>query len=101
MLNIITETDGKEYILKLVGRLDVNATAEVEKKFTDVAEKAQKVILDCEELAYMSSAGLRAIRKLIHTMKKRGFGVSTKNVRPEINDILEMTGFAAMFESND
>lgn len=52
------------------------------------------LILDMDELNYISSAGLRQILRL----KKKGMDLKIINCSPEIYDIFEMTGFAEMMD---
>ena len=51
------------------------------------------IILDCQELVYISSAGLRAML----TIKKRTDTLNLINVSPEVYNILEVTGFTQIF----
>ena len=48
--------------------------------------------MDLENLVYISSAGLRVLLSLIKEMESRG-EFKIKNVRPEVMDVLEVTGF--------
>ena len=52
------------------------------------------LVLDCDELKYISSAGLRQILKL----KKANKDFKIINVSSEIYDVFEMTGFSEMME---
>lgn len=78
----------------LKGRIDSENAAEVEKNLLSAVEEAgdSRIVLDAEELAYISSAGLRVILRL----KKAYPDVSVVNVGPEIYEIFEMTGFTEM-----
>ena len=55
---------------------------------------AQQLILDCEELDYIASAGLRVLLRL----KKSVPSVSLVNVSPEVYSVFEMTGFTEMMD---
>ena len=54
-----------------------------------------EVILDCDKLEYISSAGLRVVLKI---KKLRGAIVKLVNVSSEVYEILEVTGFSEMLE---
>ena len=96
MLNISTQNEGNDYIVFLDGRLDVRAAADADKEFTEIAAKADNVILDCGKLEYIASAGLRAIKRLRLNMKEKKSPLKVRNVRPDVMDVFQMTGFAAM-----
>ncbi len=78
----------------LEGRIDSASAAAVETELNAVRAKAPcvAVILDCEKLDYISSAGLRVVLRL----KKAVPDTKLINVNNEVYDILEMTGFTEM-----
>ena len=97
MINITTVTEGTTYIAKFEGRLDVNAASKADDALSEIAGKADKLVLDFENVEYLSSAGLRVIKRVRLKMKdKNGSQITIRNLKPEIKDILEMTGVAAM-----
>ena len=82
---------GTELNLKVIGRLDTTTAPQLEvetKELNDVT----KLVLDFEELEYLSSAGLRVILAAQKTMNKQGEMI-VKNVNETINEIFEATGF--------
>ena len=82
--------------IKLSGHVDSVNAADVENEITALREEnpAQSVILDCDALEYISSAGLRVILRL----KRSAAELKLVNVQPEVYDVLEMTGFTEMME---
>ncbi|MBO4289809.1 MAG: anti-sigma factor antagonist [Lachnospiraceae bacterium] len=86
---------GKEKItIALNGRIDSNNAAQAENGILKELEgKAPaEVVLDAEQLEYISSAGLRVILRL----KKRWKDIRIVNVNSDIYEILDMTGFTEM-----
>ena len=75
----------------LDGRIDSNNAPDIEGELIALAQctSASHVQLDANNLAYISSAGLRIVMKLL----KSGSTVSFVNVPPHIYDVLDMTGF--------
>ena len=66
---------------------------------TEVMEQLEKcqpdaVVLDCDRVNYMSSAGLRVVLRV----KQKVDRTSLINVRPDLYDILDVTGFTEMME---
>ena len=80
--------------LELKGRIDSNNAAQVEKDLLAELERGEdaSVVLDCSNLEYISSAGLRLILRL----KKVYQELSIVNVSSDVYEILEMTGFTEM-----
>lgn len=49
--------------------------------------------MDCSELTYMASSGLRIIQKTMRTVMQHKGQFKITNVSPEIYKVLVMTGF--------
>ncbi len=80
--------------IALTGRIDSNNAPQVEQDMLgQLAGLGQvPVVLDAQELQYISSAGLRVILRL----KKNYPDLTITNVNSEVYEILEMTGFTEM-----
>lgn len=89
---------GNDAELKMDGYIDASNAAEVEKILIDVAEKYDNLTLDMEKLEYVSSAGLRAFKRIYIELRKKGGKLSAKNVDKSIMEILEVTGFTRLFK---
>ena len=89
---------GTEGILQLQGYIDASNAAEVEKIFVDVAGKFDTLILDMENLEYVSSAGLRAFKRLYMEMRQKHGTLMAKNVGKMVMEVLEVTGFTRLFK---
>ncbi|MBR1415980.1 MAG: STAS domain-containing protein [Prevotella sp.] len=92
MTQIIKE--GTKTIIKTDKRIDTMNAGQFEKDIEPaLAEPGVDLEMDCTELNYMASSGLRIIQKTMRTvmMKKGKFKMT--NVSPEIYKVLAMTGF--------
>ncbi len=78
--------------LKLSGRIDSQNAAEVEKQLFAQLSGGEPVVLDAETLEYISSAGLRVLLRI----RKQHSDMRIINVRPEVYDIVDMTGYTEM-----
>ena len=80
--------------LRLTGRIDSNNAPQVEKDLlARVAGKnSAPLVLDAQDLQYISSAGLRV---LLH-LKKTNPDMTITGVSSEVYEILDMTGFTQM-----
>ena len=80
--------------IPLYGRIDSNNAAELERSiFSQLEGKhAASVILDAEQLRYISSAGLRVLLRV----KKTHPDLTITGVSSDVYEILDMTGFTEM-----
>ena len=77
--------------VSLDGRLDTNSAPEFEAFIQENCNKIDALNIDCTNLIYVSSAGLRVLlfaqKKMLGTMK-------LKNVCELVMEVFEMTGFS-------
>lgn len=73
--------------IKLCGRLDTAASPELEREMGDLMN-AEKLVLDFENVDYVSSAGLRLLIKA-HKMMNGALVVRRPNEM--VNEVLEIT----------
>ncbi len=89
---------GNDAELKLNGYIDASNAADVEKILVDVATKYDNLTLDMEKLEYVSSAGLRAFKRIYMELRKKGGKLYARNIDKSIMEILEVTGFTRLFK---
>jgi anti-sigma B factor antagonist len=94
-MNIIVELLNNVANLKVEGRLDTITAPDLDKRINEL--DAKEIVLDLENLEYISSAGLRV---LLSTHKKfvKLNGMKVTNVKSEVMEIFEMTGFADILD---
>ena len=79
----------------LDGRIDsTNAQLAEKQIFEGIGDGTEKIIIDAENLEFISSAGLRVILKLRKAYKD----IEIVGVSPEVYDVFEMTGFTEMLD---
>lgn len=88
---------GSEGELILSGRLDTKNADQVGELFIKMADRFKNIKLNLKDLRYISSAGLRSIKRLYIKVRGNGGELSVINAAPYIEEVLEMTGFAEMF----
>ena len=79
--------------LKIIGRLDTTTAPELEATVDGCIAGVKELVLDCSELEYISSAGLRVILKAQKLMNARG-SMKLTHVNEAIMEVFDITGFA-------
>lgn len=98
MKTTVQEVNGK-LVAALSGELDTAAVAEMESALQPLFESEGKdLVIDCTELEYIASSGLRVLLNLFKKAKAQGDRIVLKNVNEVIRDVLELTGFISIFE---
>ena len=95
-MNLKLINRGQEGELVLEGRLDTLTAPEAEEVFNQMAERFEKIVLNMAGVEYVSSAGLRTLKRLHMAMKKKNGSLVLTNVRKMVMEVFEMTGFAGL-----
>lgn len=95
-MNVKLINRGEEGELLLEGRLDSVTSPEADELFLQMAERFDKVILNMEQLEYVSSAGLRVLKRLHMAMRKKEGSLELKSVNKMVMEVFEMTGFSGL-----
>lgn len=81
------------------GRLDTPAAIKAQQDMAPLMENADKEItLDCTNMEYISSSGLRLFLALRKQTAAKGGKVIITNINEEIKKVFMMTGFFNLFE---
>ena len=96
MENVSYSMTDDALVLKLHGHIDSGNASAAEEEINAVraANPASSVMVDCDDLEYISSAGLRILLRL----KRAVPDTRLENVSAPVYEIFEMTGFTEMME---
>ena len=90
----ITQNDN-QVLVTLAGRLDTVTSSEFEKNLTPYyAESGVELHLDCNEMEYISSAGLRVVLTTHKNIAAKGGRFILHNLNKEVRSVFDMTGFS-------
>jgi anti-sigma B factor antagonist len=92
MLNINKNLNGETLTVSLEGRLDTTTAPQLEESLRESMNGISELILDFENLEYISSAGLRVLLSAQKNMAKQG-SMKLIHVSDVIMEIFEVTGF--------
>lgn len=94
----ITESKGTTTV-RFVGRLDTPAASEVTQAVQPLLDKADgTIVLDCSEMTYISSSGLRIFLTIRKAAAAQGGKIIIQGLSNEIRQVFMMTGFLQLFE---
>ena len=92
-MNIEKLIENNVTTLRISGRVDTTTAPEFEATIDECTEGLQELVLDCKEMEYISSAGLRVILKAQKLMNTQG-SMKLINVNETIMEVFDITGFA-------
>jgi len=97
MKTTITEQNGK-LVATLEGSLDTAAAEQVARELAPLNNcEGHDIIIDCAELTYISSSGLRILLGIRKCAAVCGSDVTLTSVSEDIRDLLQTMGFNNLF----
>ena len=97
-MQVNIQPNGQEITVQLIGELDTMATTEQADELQQVLNIADKALLiDCSEMEYISSAGLRFFMQLKKESMAKGGSIRIAHLNEDVNDIFRMSGFQNIF----
>ena len=99
MKTTIQELDEK-IIVTMIGSLDTAAAIETDQILKPVTadDVAKDIVIECQELEYIASSGLRILLDVLKKTKAKGKRVILRNVNDDIKNVFKITGFINLFE---
>ena len=90
----ITKNENNEKItVSIEGRLDKISSPTLEEELKPEVEKKKDIVIDCANLEYISSAGLRILVACEKQLKTNSKSLQLINVNDDVMTILQVTGF--------
>ena len=85
--------EGTVLTIKINGRLDTTTAPQLDTVLDDTLPGMTDVTLDCANMAYISSAGLRVLLKAQKVMNRQG-SMKLIHVNEEVAEVFDITGFS-------
>lgn len=101
-MDILDKKKGDVVIVSLAGRLDAYGANDVEKKLDSFIDNGQvKLVINLENLEYISSSGLRVFLAGLKKARKQQGDMKLAGLKPFIKEIFDIAGFTQLFNIMD
>ena len=101
-MHITIDKENAVVTARLDGRLDTPASQDIAPDVQSLMEEAgNTIILDCKEMSYISSSGLRLFLALRKAAVNKGGNVIIRGISNDIRQVFVMTGFLNLFQIED
>lgn len=96
------EKIGSVLVVTLIGRLDGFNAPDLEAKAKEAVERGDvNVLLDCERMEYVSSAGLRAVIVSAKQCQQHDGKLTLCSLQPDCKEVFEVSGFMKILDAYD
>ncbi|MCK5856363.1 MAG: STAS domain-containing protein [Bacteroidales bacterium] len=91
--------EGDATVLELKGRLDTsNYESFSEELFAKLEDGDKYIIMDMEDLDYISSSGLRVFLSALKKIRANEGDIALCCMSDKINEVFEISGFSSLFK---
>ena len=98
MLNITINEQAGRLVAALVGDFDNATSIQAQSGLAPVFERTDcDIVIDCTELNYISSSGLRIILNIFKHTRSNGHKAILKNLPDDVKEIFDLSGFLQLF----
>lgn len=96
MKNTMSEQDGR-LVTAFSGDFNNVASMQADKDLAPVFERTDcDVVLDCTELSYVSSSGLRILLGIFKHTRSCGHKTVQKGLKDDVKEVFQLSGFLSL-----
>lgn len=96
-MHLETEQRGDLLIARLHGEIDSQSAPPVQEELFTAMRRVKRLLLDLSDVRFMSSAGLRILLVIYRDFEQQGGRLALVGVSPQLEDVMEITGFREQF----
>ncbi len=98
-MNLQTRIENNAIVVTVSGRLDAVTAPEYEKIIRELIDSGHiYMVVDFEQLDYISSAGLRGLLVMAKLLNAKGGRACLANVKGNVQSVFNMCGFNTVFK---
>src|SRR5262245_22457972 len=99
-MNITEDKRGNVILLGIKGRLDASTANQLEEKLlASIDAGERRLALDCSQLDYISSAGLRVLLLAVKRLSRSNGKMVLYALKDQIKEVFDIAAFSPLFPS--
>lgn len=96
--SVISDSEGEFAVVHLEGAVDAHTAPQFEDALQKVIDDGQNnIIVDCERLSYISSAGLGVFMGFVEEVREAGGDIKICGLSEKVKQPFEILGFETLF----
>lgn len=88
--------------IEIVGRLDTVTADEFHEKVEQItSDNTGNIVLECKNMTYVSSSGLRVLLMMARKAKAANNTIFMRGLNSSVREVMEISGFDSFFDIED
>jgi anti-sigma B factor antagonist len=97
-MEVLKKKEGVINFVELSGKVDANNSSDLEKELFQIINQNEKnLLVDCKNLEYISSSGLRVFLMALKQMNKNNGKLVLCGLNELIQEVFDISGFSSLF----
>jgi anti-sigma B factor antagonist len=97
-MELAEKKSGEFWVVDLIGQIKTPDFPLLQQKLLAIAQGGEKkLVVNCEELTYISSSGLRILLVVLKKINAAGGELRIAGLRDNVREILVIAGFTSIF----
>jgi anti-sigma B factor antagonist len=92
MVEIRNSLDNDIYTIYVIGEVDASSSIYLDESISEATSKHKKIIVNCEQLDYISSAGLGVFMSYINDMEEKGITLVIYGLSDKVKHVFRILG---------
>ena len=90
---------GEVHVVDIKGYLDAHTAPDLESAFSKLLDdKKFKIVVNCKNLNYISSAGLGVFMMFIEEVRKNSGDIKLTSMTPKVYNVFDLLGFPLLYD---
>ncbi len=101
MVEIKNSLDNDIYTIHVIGEVDASSSIYLDESISEATSKYTKIMVNCEKLDYISSAGLGVFMSYINDMEEKGISLVIYGLSDKVRHVFQILGLDQLLKITD
>lgn len=101
MVEIKNSLDNDIYTIHVIGEVDASSSIYLDESISEATNTYTKIMVNCEQLDYISSAGLGVFMSYINDMEEKGISLVIFGLSDKVRHVFQILGLDQLLKITD
>ncbi len=92
MVEILSDLENDIYKIQVIGEVDASSSIHLDQSINEATKKSKKIVVDCQKLEYISSAGLGVFMSYINELKEKKIQMVLFGLSDKVKHVFQILG---------